>query len=93
MNQVPFLDYIVLYTSDAEVYKILLDANPKMLNRAKKVGIQGALTFVKDNLPKNKIVSPKEKDISKGAFIIQFSFLTRDFKIFSGEGLIFFNMK
>jgi hypothetical protein len=86
-SQTPFLEYIVIYTDDSKVYKVLLHAYQSTLKKAKMKGINSLFTFYeKDNLAGSyKILSPKEYDISKGRFIIQFSFKTREFKIFAGE--------
>jgi hypothetical protein len=85
MNQTPFLENVVLYTCDGEVYKIFIEAHDSTLKRAKKVGINDKFTLIKEGLPRNKIISPKEFDISKGKFIVQFSFKTRGFNVFPGE--------
>jgi hypothetical protein len=76
---------LVLYVHDTKVYKIIFEAKHETLKRAKKVGIHALFTRV-ENILEEKIFIPKETyDISKGKFIIQYNFKTRDYKIFSGE--------
>jgi hypothetical protein len=86
-KQTPFLQYICIYIDDRKVYKVLLHAYHCTLKKVKKVGIYNLFTFLeKDKLPNYYMInSPKEFDISKGRFIIQYSFKTRELKIYPGE--------
>ena len=93
-NQTPFIENIGFYIKDSKVYKIVLQAYRETLNKSKKVGINSWFTIITENLPQNTIISPKEMklndknvpcDISKGLYVLNYSFKTQEFKIFAGD--------
>ena len=93
-NQTPFIENMGFYIKDSKVYKIVLQAYRETLNKSKKVGIKSWFTIITEKLPQNSIISPKEMklndkevpcDISKGFYVLNYSFKTREFKIFAGD--------
>ena len=73
---------------------IILQAYRETLNKSKKVGLNSWFTIITENLPQNLLLSPNEMklndkniqiDISKGFYVLYYSFQTREFKINSGE--------
>ena len=87
INQTPYLEHLGLYIKDSKVYKIVLQAYRETLNRSRKVGLKSWFTIITENIPENPIISPREMDldISKGLFVLYYSFRTREFKIYAGD--------
>ena len=88
-KQTLFLDSLCLYTNNGQVYKIMLTVDPKLMKRARKVGIREPLTLIKNNLPKNKIISPHKVNIDNGLFMIQYIFKNQTFNCLPGESKMF----
>ena len=94
INQTPYLEHLALYIKDSKVYKIVLQAYRETLSRSKKVGLNSWFTIITENIPENPIISPRDMkldgkdipcDISKGLFVLYYSFRTREFKIYAGD--------
>ena len=77
----PYLDSVSLYVNDGRVYKVMLIA----YKTAKKIGLDHERIMIKENLPKNMLISPTEAKIDKGLLLIQYVYKTRQFNLFPGE--------
>ena len=88
-KQTSYLDSLCLYTNNGEVYKIMMTLDPKLLKKARKAGIHQPLTLIKNNLPKNKLISPPKINIDNGLFIIQYIFKNQTFNCLPGESKMF----
>ena len=85
VNQTPFLEHIGLYVNDLKVYRIVLLAFHETLNKSKKVGIHSWLSIITENLPQNLTISPAEIPISKGMYVLYYSYKTKEIKIYAGD--------
>ena len=85
MNQTQFLEHISLYVNDSKVYKVVLQAYRETLNKSKKDGIHSWFSIITENLPKYLLISPADIPISKGMYVLYYSFKTKEIKIYSGD--------
>ena len=67
----------------------MMTLDPKLLKKARKAGIRQPLTLIKNNLPKNKLISPSKVNIDNGLFIIQYIFKNQTFNCLPGESKMF----
>ena len=56
---------------------------------AKKIGLHHTHIMIKDNLPKNMLISASEANIDKGLLLIQYVYKTRQFNLWPGESKMF----
>ena len=83
----PYLDLVTLYVNDGRVYKVMLIA----YKTAKKVGLHHMHIMIKDNLPKNMLISPSEANIDKGLLLIQYVYKQDNSIYFPEKAKCFYN--
>jgi hypothetical protein len=78
-KQMKYLDYIVLFTDDNKVHKIILQTYPNVsTSKARKVGLSGMLTIIRQGLPEVKINQPETKE---GKYLFQYSIKDNSFQV------------
>jgi hypothetical protein len=97
-KQTLFTDFLILYVDKCKVTRILLEVNPELLNKSKKVGLPERFNYIIDNLPQDLLLPnlnveiPKRGnktefrtyDLSKGKNLIQYDFKTKQILCFEG---------
>ena len=82
-KQCTMIDNIFIYFNDLKVYKVVVQANPLMMKKAKKLGIEKEYTTIfMDDIA---IKVDKELHVDKGKYIAIYNPNTADCGIYHGE--------
>jgi hypothetical protein len=97
-KQTLFLDFLILYVEDCKVTKILMEVNPELLKKSKKVGLPEQYTTITEGLPQYKLQPSLQVEIPKrdnktefrtydqstGKHLVQYDFKTQKLLCFEG---------
>lgn len=82
-KQCTVIDNLFIYFNDLKVYKVVIQANPLMMKKAKKLGIDREyVTIFMDDIP---IKVDKELHVEHGKYIAIYNPNTADCGIYHGE--------
>ena len=80
----PYLDAVSSYVDEGSVYKVMFIAYKDV----KKIGLDKYM-LIKNNLPKNKLISPPKFNIESGRHIIQYVYRTQKYNRFEDESKVY----
>ena len=82
-KQCKYIDNLFIYFSDLKVYKVVVQVNPLMLKKARKVGLNSEYNIIfLDDIP---ITVDKELNVNKGNYIALYNPNNADCSIYCGE--------
>ena len=87
-KQAVVIDNVFIYFDDLKVYKVVLQINPSMMKKAKRIGLNNTyqtIYFDGPSLMKLKFDEDNKDDVAKGRFYCVYNLHTRTANVYNGE--------